>query len=212
LRRVRSRLDAAGRGARRTRILGVASTGVLAVALFVWWWIRPTPAGGGGATDTASIAVLPFADLSPDHANAYLDDGVAETLINALVHVPGLTVTARNSAFSFRGREADVKEIGKQLHVGVVLIGSVQRAGDKLLISAQLINAATGVNLWSEKFDRPATDIFAVQDEVAQSAVAALQLQLAPDVARGAAKVGTRNAEAYNAYQLGRYHWNLRTA
>ncbi|MEO8334791.1 MAG: protein kinase [bacterium] len=208
----RSRSDSVARGARRKLIIGVASAGLLAVALFVWWWIRPMPGSGSGATDTASIAVLPFADLSPDHANAYLGDGVAETLINALVHVPGLTVTARNSAFSFRGREADVKEIGKQLHVGVVLSGSVQRSGDKLRISAQLINTATGVNLWSENFDRPAGDIFAVQDEVAQSAVAALKLRLAPGAVNGAAKVGTRNAEAYNAYLLGRYHWNLRTA
>jgi serine/threonine-protein kinase len=121
-------------------------------------------------------------------------------------------VTARNSAFSFRGRESDVKDVGKQLHVGQVLSGSVQRAGDKLRISAQLVSTTTGVNLWAKSFDRQASDIFAVQDEVAQSAVAALKLTLAPGSTSGAAPVGTRNPDAYNAYLLGRFHWNLRTS
>jgi len=205
----RSKSDAKAPGMRRKVAIGIGVVAIVATALFAWR-SRARPSAGGGPTDTASIAVLPFVDLSADHANAYLGDGIAETLINALVHVPGLTVTARTSAFSFRGREADVKEIGDQLHVGVVLSGSVQRAGDKLRISAQLINTATGVNLWSDRFDRPANDIFAVQDEVAQAAVAALKLRLAPSAA--AAAVGTRNPDAYNAYLLGRYHWNLRTS
>ena len=194
--------------ARRNIAIGVIAVAIAVIASLAVWK-RPT---ASGSTDSASIAVLPFADLSPDHASAYLGDGIAETLINALVHVPGLTVTARNSAFSFRGREADVKEIGKQLHVGFVLSGSVQRAGEKLRISAQLINAATGTNMWSESFDRPAGDIFAVQDEVAKSAVTALALRLAPGASSGGSTVGTRNAEAYNAYLLGRYHWNMRTS
>jgi serine/threonine-protein kinase len=201
----------AARGGRRNIAIGIAVAGLVAIPLFALW-TRSTTGAGGASTGMSSIAVLPFADLSPDHANAWLGDGVAEALINALVHVPGLTVTARNSAFSFRGREADVQEIGRQLHVGVVLTGSVQRAGDQLRISAQLVNTATGVNLWADRFDRPAGDIFAVQDEVAQSAVAALKLRLAPGSANGAVPVGTRNAEAYNAYLLGRYHWNLRTS
>jgi eukaryotic-like serine/threonine-protein kinase len=197
--------------ARRNMAIVVVVAGIVVIAAFALWK-RATPTAASGPTETASIAVLPFADLSPDHANAYLGDGIAETLINALVNVSGLTVTARNSAFSFRGREADVKEIGKQLHVGVVLSGSVQRAGDKLRISAQLVNAVTGVNLWANSFDRQASDIFAVQDEVARSAVTALKLRLAPGSTNGAAPVGTRNADAYNAYLLGRFHWNLRTS
>ena len=199
------------RRSRRNIIIGVAAAGLIAVSVLAMWKRTP-PLAEGVSPGTASIAVLPFADLSPDHSNAYLGDGIAETLINALVNVPGLSVTARNSAFSFRGREADVKEIGNQLHVGVVLSGSVQRAGDKLRISAQLVNAVTGVNLWSSSFDRPAGDIFAVQDEVAQSAVTALKLRLGPGASNGAAPVGTRNADAYNAYLLGRFHWNLRTS
>jgi len=196
---------------RRNVFVAAAVAAIAMLAVFAW---RQRAGVLTGTRDTvaASIAVLPFADLSADHANAYLGDGIAETLTNALVHVPGLTVVARNSAFAFRGREADVLEIGRQLRVGVVLSGSVQRVGDQLRISAQLVNAATGVNLWSEKFDRLAGDIFAVQDEVAQSAVLALKLTLAPDATGTAAPVGTRNAEAYNAYLLGRFHWNLRTS
>ncbi|MEP6832290.1 MAG: protein kinase [Gemmatimonas sp.] len=196
---------------RRNTYIGAAALGIVAVA-FAAWRFGAAPTVESTAPGTAAIAVLPFADLSPDHANAYLGDGIAETLINALVHVPGLAVTGRTSAFAFRGREADIKEIGRELHVGVVLSGSVQRVGDKLRISAQLVDVATGVNIWSDKFDRPVTDIFAVQDEVAQSAVSALKLTLAPGSTNGAALVGTRNADAYNAYLLGRFHWNLRTS
>ncbi|MEO8620032.1 MAG: protein kinase [bacterium] len=203
--------DAKARRVRRNVAIGVAAA-ALGITALLALWKRPAATAASGSADSASIAVLPFADLSPDHTNAYLGDGIAETLINALVHVPGLTVTARNSAFSFRGHESDIREIGKQLHVGVVLSGSVQRVGDKLRISAQLINTTTGVNLWADTFDRPAGDIFAVQDEVAQSAVTALKLRLAPGAAGGAASVGTRDPDAYNAYLLGRFHWNLRTS
>jgi eukaryotic-like serine/threonine-protein kinase len=207
----RTQSDAKAPRTRRHIAIGVAAAGFVVIALLALWK-RSTPTVASGPTGSSSIAVLPFADLSPDHTNAYLGDGIAETLINALVNVPGLTVTARNSAFSFRGREADLKEIGRQLHVGQVLSGSVQRAGEKLRISAQLVSTTTGVNLWANSFDRQASDIFAVQDEVAQSAVAALKLRLAPGAGSRAAPVGTRNADAYNAYLLGRFHWNLRTS
>ena len=197
--------------ARRRVAIGVAIVALVAVAVLAWSK-RPTPNAAPEQTDTASIAVLPFLDLSPDHSNAYLGDGIAETLIDALVHVSGLKVTSRASSFTFRDPAVDVKDIGRQLHVGVVLSGSVQRMGDKLRISAQLTNAATGVTVWADRFDRQASEIFAVQDEVAQSAVAALKLRLAPGSATAAVPVGTRSADAYNAYLLGRYHWNLRTA
>ena len=190
--------------------IAVAVAGIVGIAALAFWRFATLSAVSPSAA-TSSIAVLPFTDLSPDRKNAYLGDGVAETLINALAQVPGLTVTARTSAFSFRGRESDVREIGKQLHVEAVLEGSVQRAGDRLRITAQLIRTATGVLLWSNSFDRQASDIFSVQDEVAQSAVTALKLKLAPGAANGTTPVGTRNAEAYNSYMLGRFYWNLRT-
>ena len=127
------------------------------------------------------------------------------------MNVPGLTVTARTSAFTFRGREADVREIGKQLHVAAVLEGSVQRAGDQLRVTAQLVRTEDGVNLWSQAFDRPVKEIFAVQDEVARSAVAAMKLTMTSAADSVGAVGGTKVSAAYDAYLLGRYHWNLRT-
>ncbi len=193
------------------RRLVAAGLTVAAIAVAILLWNRTGRSPGGASAAASSIAVLPFVDLSPDQANAYLGDGIAETLINALVNVPGLTVAARTSAFSFRGREADVREIGKQLNVAAVLEGSVQRVGDQLRVTAQLVRAEDGVNLWSRRFDRPVADIFQVQDEVARSAVAALQLTATSAADSISAVGGTKVSAAYDAYLLGRYHWNLRT-
>ncbi len=188
---------------------------VMALALAVVTWlttrtrdIPPAPT----ANDARSIAVLPFADLSADRASAYLGDGVAETLINALSKVPGLTVSARTSAFSLRDQQNDIHAIGMQLGVAAVLTGSIQLAGDQLRIAARAVRVADDSILWSQTFDRPTRDIFAVQDEVARAVVSALQLTLAstPDSTRNVG--GTTNLAAYEAYALGRYHWNLRTA
>ncbi|HYW32809.1 MAG TPA: serine/threonine-protein kinase, partial [Gemmatimonas sp.] len=158
-----------------------------------------------------SLAVLPFADLSADGASAYLGDGVAETLINALSRVPGLTVSARTSAFSFRGRENELETIGEQLGVSTVLMGSIQRAGDQLRVTARVVQIANDSILWAQSFDRPAADIFAVQDEVARDVVSAMQFTLAATPEASETVGATRSAEAYDAYLLGRYYWNLRT-
>jgi eukaryotic-like serine/threonine-protein kinase len=196
----------------RTRTVGVAGVAAVAIAaLSLLMWRRHADVQATEGYSLASIAVLPFADLSADHTNAYLGDGVAETLINALVNVPGLVVAARASAFSVRGREGDVREIGKQLHVSNVLEGSVQRAGDMLRITAQLIRAADGVTVWSQRFDRQTAEIFAVQDEVARSAVSAMRLTISSNSDSDGGRGSTRNPAAYEAYLLGRYHWNLRT-
>ncbi|MBY0489254.1 MAG: protein kinase [Gemmatimonadaceae bacterium] len=199
--------------ARLTRWFGVAAViGIAALVSAVLWSRRlPSSAEAASANATSSIAVLPFADLSPDHASAYLGDGVAETLITALSKVPGLTVSARTSAFAVRDKENDLRAIGKLLGVSSVLTGSIQRAGDQLRITARAVRIANDSILWSQSFDRPATDIFAVQDEVARAVVAAMRLTLAavPDSLRDIG--GTANAAAYEQYLLGRYHWNLRT-
>jgi serine/threonine-protein kinase len=164
-----------------------------------------------GTRDLSSVAVLPFVDLSGG-ANEYLGDGMAETLINALSHVDGLRVAARTSAFSFKGRQEDVREIGRALGVGAVLEGSVQRAGDRLRITAQLVNTGDGFDLWSETFDRDVSDVFAVQDEVARAVVAALQVELAGGGAgEQVVEEGTANVAAYNAYLQGRFFWDKRT-
>ena len=184
---------------------------VLAAIAALGLWKRGATSTMNAGVNTASIAVLPFTDLSADHANAFLGDGIAETLINALANVPGLTVAARTSAFSFRAKTADLKELSRQLGVANVLEGSVQRAGEQLRITAQVVRIADGATLWSQRFDRAAADIFAVQDEVARSAIAALQIKLSAIVDTGASRAGTSNPAAYDAYLLGRYHWNRRT-
>ncbi|HYR41654.1 MAG TPA: protein kinase, partial [Terriglobia bacterium] len=126
----------------------------------------------------ASIAVLPFTNMSADKENEYFSDGLAEEIINALTHIPGLKVTARTSAFAFRGKEQDIRTIAKALDVRTILEGSVRRAGNRIRVAAQLINAANGYHLWSERYDREMSDVFAIQDEIAQAIAAALQVTL----------------------------------
>ena len=116
-----------------------------------------------------SIAVLPFANMSADPENEYFSDGLAEEIINALAHVPGLKVIARTSAFAFKGKQEDVRRIAEALGVANVLEGSVRKAGNRIRVTAQLIAAADGSHLWSERFDRELADVFAIQDEIAQA-------------------------------------------
>ena len=187
-------------------------TGIAAVVAFALWLPRARGDGAApAATASSSIAVLPFADLSADRSAAYLGDGVAETLITALSKVPGLTVSARTSAFSVRDKENDLRAIGKMLGVSAVLTGSVQRAGDQLRITARAVRIANDSILWSQTFDRPAAAIFAMQDEVARAVVSALRLTMAAVLGAPRDVGGTTNIAAYDAYLLGRYHWNLRT-
>jgi TolB-like protein/Tfp pilus assembly protein PilF len=144
-------------------------------------------------------------------ANEYLGDGMAETLISALSRVEGLQVTARTSAFTFKGRNENVRTIGEALGVGAVLEGSVQRSGDQLRITAHLVKTADGFDLWSERFDRNVTDVFAVQDEVARAVVTALQVRLIGDASAPVVQEGTGSIEAYQAYLQGLFFWNKRT-
>ena len=126
-----------------------------------------------------SVAVLPFANMSRDPDDEYFSDGLAEELINLLAHVPDLKVTARTSSFAFRGREQDIRRIAESLGVGTILEGSVRRAGSRIRVTAQLINAEDGYHLWSERYDRELTDVFEIQDDIAQAIASALQLKLA---------------------------------
>lgn len=164
---------------------------------------EPARTISNGAID--SIAVLPFANLSTDQDNEYFSDGLAEEIINALTRVPGLRVTARTSAFAFRGRKEDARKIGEILGVGAILEGSVRRAGNRIRVAAQLIDARDGYHLWSEQYDRKMMDIFALQDQISQAIVGQLKAQLGgagPLLVRKAA-----NIEAYDAYLKGRYHY-----
>ena len=156
-----------------------------------------------------SIGVLPFENMSADKADEYLCDGITEELVNVLSKVKGLRVPGRSSSFAFKGRtEEDIfRKVGEQLHVNSVLEGSVRKAGDKLRVTAQLINVADGFHLWSETYDGDMKDILAMQSDVAQRVVKALQVQLGVDEARALTKKPTENAEAYRLYLLGRYHF-----
>jgi len=151
-----------------------------------------------------SIAVLPFANLSADKENEYFSDGLAEDIIDALTQVSGLRVMARTSSFAFRGKEVDVREIGVRLNVEHILEGSVRRSGNRLRVTAQLVKANDGYHLWSQRFDREMTDVFAIQDEISQAIVEKLRLRLSGD--RPLVKRYTENLAAYNLCLKARYH------
>ncbi len=158
-----------------------------------------------------SIAVLPFVNMSPDPDNEYFSDGLTEELINALTQVDGLQVAARTSAFHFKGRTEDIREIGKHLNVNTILAGSIRKSGQLLRITAQLVNADDGYHLWSERYDREIEDIFEVQDEIARTVVDKLRVRLLIDPKKPLVKVHTDKPEAYEAYLKGRFFWNKRT-
>lgn len=156
-----------------------------------------------------SIGVLPFADMSPQKDQEYFSDGITEEILNVLAQVEGLRVPARTSSFAFKGAHADVREIGRRLDVDTVLEGSVRTQGNRVRITAQLIEAQTGYHLWSETYDRDLSDIFAVQEEISREIVA----RLCGPRAKSALKVktATEDREAYDFFLKGRYAWNKRT-
>lgn len=162
------------------------------------------------ATETTSIAVLPLVNMNHDQETEFLSDGIAEDIINALMKVPGLRVAARSSAFQFKGASVGAQEVGQRLKVGAILEGSLRKAGGRLRISVQLINATDGFQMWSERFDRILEDIFDVQDEISQTIVRKLQLKLAGGQTR-LIKRATNDFEAYQLYVIGRQHWHRRT-
>ena len=148
----------------------------------------------------ASVAVLPFTNMSADADNEYFGDGMAEEIINALAQVPGLRVAARTSAFAFKGKTHDLRDIGEKLNVEAVLEGSVRRAGNRVRITAQLIDVNDGLHLWSERFDREMTDIFAIQDEIATAIASRLAVALRGGTALSLVKPSTSNLDAYELY------------
>ena len=152
---------------------------------------------------TDSIVVLPFANISADSENEYFTDGITEEIIDALSQIPGLRVVARGSAFSFKGKYIDLRLVGRQLNVRTVLEGSVRRADNRLRIMAQLVSAADGYHLWSERYDRDLKDVFTIQEEIAQAIAQRLTLTF-PWREKELVKTGTPNLEAYQSYLKGR--------
>ena len=158
-----------------------------------------------GKKASPSIAVLPFVNMSPDPENEYFSDGLSEELINALSRIESLHVTARTSAFRFRGKDLDIREIGRLLNVATVLEGSVRKAGNRIRITAQLIDVADGYHIWSEKYDRELDDVFMVQDEISLAIVDKLKVKLLGEEKQKLVKRYTDNLEAYDLYLQGRF-------
>jgi len=183
----------------------------------------PKPSDSAGAGDEApervatpvepqpaSIAVLPFTDMSPEKDQEYFCDGMAEELINALTKVKELRVAARTSSFQFKGKSEDVCEIAKKLRVASVLEGSVRRAGQRLRVTAQLVTAEDGYHLWSETYERQLEDVFAIQDEISRAIVNTLRPTLVGQGEPRLVKASTESTEAYDLCLKGRYYWHQR--
>jgi serine/threonine protein kinase/Flp pilus assembly protein TadD len=168
------------------------------------------PSSGNKPEHLPSIAVLPFKDMSPQQDQEYFCEGIAEELLNALVQIEGLRVAARTSSDQFKDKGMDVRDIGRELNVKSVLEGSVRKSGDRLRITAQLINVEDGYHLFSEKYDRTADDIFAIQDEISLAIVDKLKVKLLKGEEAKLVKRHTANEEAYRLYLQGLYFWNRR--
>ncbi|MDB5969524.1 MAG: hypothetical protein JWQ90_1974 [Hydrocarboniphaga sp.] len=186
-------------------IIAVLALAVLVLLLnqFVMHRFMPdTAADAAGARDK-SIAVLPFVNMSGDAANEYFSDGITEEILNAAAQLPGLHVAARTSAFQFKGQNIDLRKVGETLAVAYLLEGSVQRSGESVRITAQLIDARNGYHLWSGKFDRKLTSVFSIEDEIAAAIVDQLKLQLGDKPAGPLVRTGTRNPQAHELYLKG---------
>jgi TolB-like protein/class 3 adenylate cyclase/Flp pilus assembly protein TadD len=214
-----------GPGKPRRPAVGLAVAAVIVILVGAGWWLQfyrgrpskmalpaqtnaPIPVARAG--EARSVAVLPFANLSSDKADEYLSDGISEEIITALSKVKGLRVPARTSCFAFKGKNEDIQNIGRQLRVSTVLEGSVTKSGNKLRVTAQLINVADGFHVWSETYDRPLDDLLAIRTDMAERVAEALKGQLLGEDKQKLTKQTTANAEAYRLYVQGRYLWNQR--
>jgi adenylate cyclase len=165
------------------------------------------PTAAEKARETASICVIPFENISGDPEQTYFSDGITEDIITDLSHVSSLDVTSRNSAFVYKGQRISIPEIARELGVRYVLEGSVRKAGNRVRITAQLIEGPTDKHLWAERYDRDLDDIFAVQDDISRSIVAALKIRLGSSESRAIAQRGTNSPEAYRFYLMARRYW-----
>jgi adenylate cyclase len=157
--------------------------------------------------ERASVCVLPFQNMSGDAEQEYFSDGISEDITTDLSKVSALGVTARNTAFMFKGKSVNVCDVARDLDVSHVLEGSVRKAGGRVRITAQLIDGSTGDHVWAERYDRDLTDIFAIQDEISKAIVDALKVKLLPEEKKAMERRGTGNAEAYNYYLMARKYW-----
>ena len=208
-------------GPRSSRTPLIIGGAVLALAAIAFALIRNRPGGASSAAPAASagapgfnsVAVLPLENVGGDSANDYFSDGMTDELANALAKLPGLKVASRTSAYSFRGKNADIGTIGRALNVQTILEGRVQRSGTQLRVRAQLTNVSDGLALWSDSYQREVKDVFKVQDDIAKSIAEALKLRLGTPAAQVASTSrGTENIVAYDHYLRGLFFWNRRGA
>ena len=160
-----------------------------------------------GSARRAAVCVLPFLNMSGDAEQEYFSDGISEDIIIDLSKVSALSVVARNMAFSFKGKPVDAMALTRQLNITHVLEGSVRKAGQRVRITAQLVDGKTGDPVWGDRYDRDLTDIFAIQDEISKAIVGALKLKLLPQEKKAIEQRGTTNTDAYNLYLMARQHW-----
>jgi TolB-like protein/Flp pilus assembly protein TadD len=222
----------APRTSNKSRVLIPVAALIIIALLATWWWTQrssknqqstashASPTAPANVPDQKSVAVLPFVNLSDDKGSEYFSDGVSEELLTVLQKIPGMHVAARTSAFSFKGKNATVQEIGQKLGVAHLVEGSVRKAGDAVRIAARLTRADTGEELWSENFTRNLKDVFAVQSELAETIVAQVRDRLTGGAAgsadkqkiqaevQAAEKGGTKNVEAHQFYLQGRFFEN----
>ena len=191
----------------------IAIMALIAVIAVAWSALQRMRGSSGAANDFNSVAVLPLVNVSRNPADEYFSDGMTDELSNALGKLPGLRVASRTSAYAFKGKNANVKEIGRALNVKTVLEGTVRRDGNKLRVTAQLTNVDDGLALWSNKYERETGDVLSVQDEVARSIAEALKLQLGTRAQTfSSTSRGTENLKAFDNYLRGRYFLNRRGA
>jgi serine/threonine-protein kinase len=190
----------------------LATLGLL-IAIAAAWSAATRMNGGSGGGDFTSVAVLPLVNVGGNNADEYFSDGMTDELSNALARLPGLKVASRTSAYSFKGKNANVEEIGRALNVNTVLEGTVKRDGSKLRVTAQLTNVRDGLSLWSDTYIRDSGDVFSVQDDVAQSIAKALQVKLGNKGRTFSSDSrGTQNPAAYDSFLRGKYFLNSRGA
>ncbi|MCG8506659.1 MAG: hypothetical protein MI755_18785 [Sphingomonadales bacterium] len=193
--------------------LSVLMLAIIGISVFRYWEYRSGGlAEGEAAGQELSVAVLPFADFSAEGDQEYFADGVAEEILNVLAKTEGLKVAARTSSFQFKGKNKDVSEIGRTLNVDAVLEGSVRKSGNRIRVTAQLIDTKDGYHIWSKTFEREIDDIFAIQDEISLAIATELKGDEAEEPVRYARAGGTADLEAYQAYLKGVYHRGRRTA
>jgi TolB-like protein/tetratricopeptide (TPR) repeat protein/predicted Ser/Thr protein kinase len=202
-------LPAAGpkTSARRVWIAAVAALFIAMAAAGIWHWREKA-----GTSQIDSIAVIPFADPGGNADTDFLSDGVTESLIGSLAHVPQLKVISRNSVFRYKGKDIDVQKVGKELTVDALLTGRVVQRGDTLQVSAELTNVQDNAELWGQQYERKSSDIMTLQQQIAGDIAEKLRSKMSGTEKQQVTRQGTQNSEAYQLYVKGRYYWNKRTA